>query len=265
MHDPEVTQDVEAFTFETFIKFLAQGWKLILAGVALGLLGAVTYLITTPAEYEASAFIKMAENRGLDNDGLPIPYQIESAALVIARFNTPAAYTGEILHKCGLEDVPEDRRRMSTRVRYAAEGQPAFLAVNVRARGPELASKCAEGLFEVIRQQQDTLSRPGRDRLSKMIEDLRASRLAHLEALDDGTGLAEEVAVYLSHREALNKIEIDLRRYEYALGYEPTQLVSLYPNPEAVFPRRAPVIILGLISGMLVGLLAACLRRVRKQ
>lgn len=264
MYDPEVKNDVEAFTIVSLLKFLTQSWKFITAGAVLGLLGAVAYLSFTPSEYEASAIIKMGENRGLDDDGLPRPQQIESAVLVIARLNSPAAYSGEVLRGCGLDDVPEAKKQMTKLARYTAEGQPAFLTVNVRGQGAELASKCAEGIFEMVRQQQDVLSQPGRDRLSQMITDLRKSRQAHLDALGGGVGLAEGMANYIAHRDAINKIEADLRKYEYALGYVPTQLVSLYPSPEAVFPRQTPVILLGLIAGLLVGLLSACLRRVGK-
>lgn len=264
MHDPEVKNDVEAFTFVSLLTFLAQGWKFITAGAVLGLLGATAYLSLTPSEYEASAIIKMAENRGLDVDGLPAPNQIESASLVIARLATPAAYSSEVLRGCGLDDVPESKLLMSKLARYTAEGQPAFLSVNVRVRGSELAPKCAESIFEMVRQQQDVLSQPGRERLSQIIADLRKSRQAHLDALSGGAGLAEGMANYLAHRDAINEIEALLRKYEYALGYKPAQLISLYPSPEAVFPRRGPVILLGLITGLLVGLLAACLRRVGK-
>ncbi|EJM01464.1 Chain length determinant protein [Pseudomonas sp. GM102] len=264
MHDPEVKNDVEAFTFVSLLKFLTQGWKFITAGAVFGLLGATAYLWVTPLEYEASAIIRMAENRGLEGDGPPITNQIESATSVIARLNSPAAYSGEVLRECGLDDVPEAKQRMTRLARYTAEGQPAFLMVNVRARGAELASKCAEGIFEMVRQQQDVLSQPGRERLSQMVADLRKSRQAHLDALGGGGGVAEGMAVYLAHRDAINKIEAVLRKYEYALGYVPTQLISVYPTPEAVFPRQTPVILLGLITGLLVGLLAACLRRVGK-
>jgi hypothetical protein len=227
-------------------------------------MGATAYLMVTPSEHEASAIIKMAENRGLGPDGLPSPNQVESAALVIARLDTPAAYSGEVLRECGLDDVPENKQRMAKLAKYTAEGQPAFLTVNVRAQGAERASKCAESIFEMVRQQQDALSQPGRERLSQMVADLRKSRQAHLDALGGGSGLAEGMASYLAHRDAINRIDAALRKYEYALGYLPTQLISLYPSPDAVFPRQTPVILLGLISGLLVGLLAACLRRVGK-
>lgn len=264
MHDPEVKNNVEAFTFLSLMKFLAQGWKLIAAGIVLGLLGAAAYLAVTPVEYDASAIVKMAENRGLDKDGIPIPNQVESATLVIARLNTPAAYSSEVLSACGLEDSGEAKLKLSKEARYTAEGQPAFLTVNVRGSSAELASKCAEGVFDMIRQQQDTLSKPGRERLSQLIADLQKSKQAHLDALHGGNGAAEQMAVYVAHREAINQIETALRRYEYALGYVPTQLVSVYPSSQPVFPRQVPVIVLGLITGLLIGLLAACLRRLGK-
>jgi LPS O-antigen subunit length determinant protein (WzzB/FepE family) len=264
MHDPEVKNDVEAFTFLSLMRFLARGWKFIAAGAVLGLMGAAAYLMVTPVEYDASAIIKMAENRGLDRDGLPVPNQVESATLVIARLNTPAAYSADVLSACGFEDSAEAKLKFSRQARYTAEGQPAFLTVNVRGRSADLASKCAEGVFGMIRQQQDMLSQAGRERLSQMVADLRKSRQAHLDALHEGSGVSEQVAIYVAHREAINQIESALRRYEYALGYVPTQLVSVYPSSEPVFPRRTPVIVLGLITGLLVGLLAACLRRVGK-
>ena len=264
MHDPEVKNNVEAFTFQSLMKFLAQGWKFIISGIILGLLGAAAYLAVTPVEYDASAIVKMAENRGLDKDGIPIPNQVESATLVIARLNTPAAYTSEVLSACGLEDSPESKLKISKEARYTAEGQPAFLTVKVRGPSADLASKCAESIFDMIRQQQDALSLPGRERLSQMVAELQKSKQTHLDALRSGSGVAEQVAVYVAHREAINQIESALRRYEYALGYAPTQLVSLYPSSSPVFPRQIPVIVLGLITGLLVGLLAACLRRVGK-
>jgi capsular polysaccharide biosynthesis protein len=264
MHEHEVKNNAEAFTFLSLMKFLAQGWKFITAGIVLGLLSAAAYLALTPVEYDASAIVKMAENRGLDGDGIPIPNQVESAALVIARLNTPAAYSREVLSACGLQDSPESRLKMIKEARYTAEGQPAFLTVNVRGRSAELASKCAESVFDMIRQQQDALSLPGRERLSQMVADLKKSRQTHLDALHSESGIAEQVAVYVAHREAINQIETALRRYEYALGYVPTQLVSVYPSSSPVFPRQVPVIVLGLITGLLVGLLAACLRRIGK-
>lgn len=160
------------------IKFIIKWWKLILGLGALGAVGALmfgNYFVSPSPKTASSTFavdilIQQAATPKVyvefkANDKMvnlqPAHYYrttfVEPMAVFLSRFRMTGTYSKEVVSECELATQAELIDRIKVIESWVNEGT---VRLSLLHQSPELATRCANALFRMIRSQQAELAKP---------------------------------------------------------------------------------------------------------
>jgi len=268
--NPNFNSNIEdEISLKDIVDFLVESWKTIFATGVLGLLGAITYIVVVPNQYQATAQIQMAQisanynnnnNNNNNNNTNPLGVNVEDPNLLIARMKLPSSYSQESVKACGYESKQTPLEGLAKMVKLSLIKGTQMVELKVLGLSQIQAVQCAESIVETIKQSQKRIAAPiiedAQLKLAKYYERLKEAQGFILRADKSGSSMS---AAYLSTRDEVKFLTdetIRLNDLITSANSRHTKLVSPVYSPEnKVSPKRSIALVAGLFAGLFLGLL----------
>jgi uncharacterized protein involved in exopolysaccharide biosynthesis len=237
-----------------------------------GLLGALGYVLVSPAQYEATAIVQPA------TVGMPTTttttttttkgVEVESVAQTLERLKLPTFYDEAMLKAC---QAPS-QQALSGGVKASQVKGNSLIQVSYRARSVAVAEACVNAVVATLARSQAEIAAPiiktleeqlslSRQRLADE-KEFQAQAEKRVSGSADGSLLMLKA---LSKREDIIQLQRQLVDQSVQLSVPITQPVRLlepiYAPERPVAPKKLPVLAGGLFGGLVLGGLAFFVRR----
>lgn len=281
MNENEIMQEEEISLFDLWEK-LREGWRYVAGGTVLGLLGAGLAIGLIAPKYEATAIIQIGliGTPGKEVQGAnSIP--VEPASQSVERMKTPA-FQLKAATAMGDQDWLDALSNSNTGITKdlslqvikatVGPGQTPLVELKVIGGTPDIAKKKAEISVAQLAKIHEEIAAPT---LSKMTAELNLMKqklaLAEKEnrSLNKAAASAGGVEERISPMSLMGTVraqkETELRQsileLETALSVPATQptktIEEIYVSARPVSPKKALLLALGLVGGLLAGIVAA--------
>lgn len=250
--------------------FVRQGWRWLSAGLVVGLIGSISYVLVTPRQYEATAVIQPA------TVGMPLTTnitrgaEIEPVAQTLERLKIATFYTPELVRLC---QAPS-RQALASSVKVSQVKGNSLVQVSYRATTTGVAEACVSAVVGQLKSSQAAIAEP----LIKTLEEqlsLTKRQLTEAEAFQAqlekrATSSSDAASLLmlnaLSKREEILRLQKILVEQKVQLSTpltQPMQLLEHIYVPEwPVVPKRLLVLAGGVFGGLALGGLAFFVRRI---
>ena len=261
---------------------LKEGWRYVVGGLLLGVLGAVAVLSVTPDQYQAMAVVQVAKvgqlaqaaQAGMGRQVSSMP--AEPAAQAVERMKSPA-------FQLAVAKALDDQRWMvalqnggggSVLSVASPKGALQLIDLKAKADSPGAAKRIVNAAIEVLAKRHAEIVKPALDRLTLEAdlakEKLKQaeSELARLDKLASSVGVKDERFTQISLITDLRvKKEAEVFQQRQALSdlngaltppnTEPAQAIEeVYVSDKRVSPKKSLILALGLVGGLLAGVIA---------
>lgn len=270
MNAQEPSPPINEISLLDILDFFNKTWKFIVLGGIGGLLVALTYLLVTPMQYEATTQIKLAQI-GLTNSTNPFGTAVEDPGALIARMQFPTNFDNVTIRACAFQDKPNPALALSKSIKLStSKGMANTVELKAYGSSPEAAKNCAQAIFDLIKNLQAQLVKPFMEeaklKLTQDNERIESARRLISKADQSGSAMSatylsarDELAYFMSDREKM----LDLINSVERRG---TGLASPIYAPEThSSPKRVMSLAIGLVSGLALGLMIALARQYGKK
>lgn len=251
------TEISKNFTVIDFFAIFSENWKMILGFALVGLIGSGIYLTITPPQYEATAMLEMGQIGVYGNNGnVNAVANVEEPAMLLARLKIPSAYLSDAIKACDVSNntIPgESLARLVHGTQRKELG--AIVVVSVLRDKPDQAKTCMSKIFEMIRDQQQSLAKPSIEKMVARKKELQERLRQNKEYMTMAKKSDSNLIIYLDRRNDLLLLAQQVDELEQAvLRSSATRLVSpVYVSPNPTFPKRGLTLALSMIFGLIIG------------
>lgn len=284
MNENELVADDEFGLFDLW-QTLQAGWRYVLGGVVIGVIGAGAMIVLTPAKYEAVAVVQVGQVgqvRQVDQGGQMVEvtsHPVEPASQTIERMKTSAFQLG-VAEKLGTQAWVADLRASTNAtgkyispqlMKGTIAGPSPLIELKTTGDSAEYAKNIASASVLELANRQAEIAKPMIDKLRldlKIAREKLASVENELEVINKlvtNVGVKDDRFTQLSLMTTLGvqkKSELFTQRQlisalETALMPPATQsakaIEEIFVTEKPVSPKKGMLIALGLIGGLLVG------------
>jgi LPS O-antigen subunit length determinant protein (WzzB/FepE family) len=265
----EPLQDESEISLMDILRFLKGAYKTILIFGVLGIAAAITYLVITPKQYEATAQIVMAQIGAANNNNniSPLGINIEEPALMIARLSNPMSFTPAELAVCGFEGKPDGAAALAKSIKLTpAKGVPNVVELKTFGPSSEAAKSCANAIFDFTKKTQAQIVAPYIEEAKIKLSDdeQRINRAKELVSRSDKGGSAMSAA-YLLTRDEIRYLLDEMTGLKNILASNQnraTRLIApIYASDAPIGPKKRIALAAGLFGGLFLGLLITLARQ----
>jgi len=287
MNENELVADDEFSLFDLW-QTLQAGWHYLLGGMAIGVMGAGTVIVLTPAKYEAVAVVQVGQVGQVGQlgqvgqDGQVTSHPVEPASQTIERMKTSAFQLG-VAEKLGNQAWIADLRASANAtgkyispqlMKGTIAGPSPLIELKTNSDSAEYAKKIASASVLELANRQAEIAKPMIDKL-RLDLTIAKEKLASVENELEGinklvvnVGVKDDRFTQLSLMTTLGvqkKSELFTQRQlisalETALMPPATQsakaIEEVFVTERPVSPKKGLLITLGLIGGLLAGVMA---------
>lgn len=263
----------DEITLLDILRFIKGAYKtIVLVGVA-GLVAAIAYLAITPKQYGAIAQIAMAQisvannnnNNNSNSNGVlnVLGASIEEPSLLIARLSSPTSFTPQVKDACGVGRQPNSGSMLAQAIKLAPlKGVANVVELKTIGDTPEVASACAQAVFELIKTTQAQIVAPyiadSKIKLEDDIERLVKAKEIVIKADKSGSAMG---AAYLSTKDEIRFLLDEIAALKNVVTSSQsgvTRLIApIYVSDIPIAPKKRVVLLVGLFGGLVLGLLIA--------
>lgn len=284
MNENELVADDEFGLFDLW-QTLQAGWRYVLGGVVIGVIGAGAMIVLTPAKYEAVAVVQVGQVgqvRQVDQGGQMVEvtsHPVEPASQTIERMKTSAFQLG-VAEKLGTQAWVADLRASTNAtgkyispqlMKGTIAGPSPLIELKTTGDSAEYAKNIASASVLELANRQAEIAKPMIDKLRldlKIAREKLASVENELEVINKlvtNVGVKDDRFTQISLMTTLGvqkKSELFTQRQlisalETALMPPATQsakaIEEIFVTEKPVSPKKGMLIALGLIGGLLVG------------
>lgn len=265
-------QNNDEISIWDIVNFLKEGWRWLAGGVLAGAVGAVGFIVLSPAQYEATAIIQPA------TVGMPATTttttttkgaEVEPVVQTLERLKLPTFYSEALIEACRAPSAVS----LASSVKASQVKGNSLIQVSFRADTVAAATACVNAVVERLATSQATLAAPMIKTLEEQVAIIR-QQLNEAEAfqaqLEKRTVASpNDVSLLmlnaLSKREEVARLQKLLTDQKVQLSAPLTQPLQLlepvYAPDRAVFPKKLPTLAGGLLGGLVFGGLVFFVRR----
>ena len=265
-------QDDDEISLWDILDFLKDGWRWLAVGVLAGAVGAVGFVLVSPAQFEAVAIVQPATVGMSTGTGAAMTtkgVEVEPVVQTLERLKLPTFYDEAMLQAC----QSASRQALSGSVKASQVKGNALIQVSYRAPTTALAEACVNAVVGQLTRSQTTMAEPVIKTLEEQLV-LTKKQLTESEgfqgqlekrATSSADGASLLMLNALSKREEivrLQKLLIEQKVQLSAPLTQPMQLLEpIYAPERPVAPKKLPVLAGGLLGGLVLGGLAFFVRR----
>ena len=260
-------QSNEEITIWDVVSFVKDGWRWFAGGLVAGAVGAVGFVLVSPAQYEATAVVQPASvgMSAISTKG----GEVEPVVQTLERLKLATFYTDTLVQSC----QAASRQGLAASVKAIQVKGNSLIQVSYRAPSAAAAETCVNAVVEQLAKSQTTIAEP----VIRMLEEQLVLTRKQLTEAEGFQGQLEKRAVSsadsasllmlsaLSKREEiarLQKLLIEQKVQLSAPFTQPMQLLeSIYAPERPVAPKKLPVLVGGLFGGLVLGGLVFFVRR----
>lgn len=262
-HPPKGDEDL---TLWELLRSVKAAWRWLVSGAVTGMLSALTFLLMTPAQYEAVAIIYpatvgMYSANGTNTIAPTIRgVEVESADQVIERLKFVTFYTDALVDVCR---VGSPQALVGAVSATLIKGH-SLIQIKYRADSPAATGGCLLAIVNHLAMTQARLAEP-------LISTMEEQHQFTKQRLDEMDRLNNQLGAQGASQMSQQKFEAaaQLRKLynEQALQLSPavTQPVRLfepiYASEHAIFPNKKKIMLVGLLGGLTLGCIAFFVRR----
>lgn len=257
----------EEISLLNILRFIKGTYKTIAFSGAVGLLAAITYLVSTPKQYEAIAQIAVGQLSVPGNNPIPQGINIEDPSVLIARLGQPTSFTPQVFDACKAVGGANPGEMLAKSIKMVQpKGFTSMVLLKTFAASPQDADACAQAIFELIKTTQAEIIAPYIESMKVRLAD-DEERLFELRAIlakADKSGLAMG-GVYLSTRDEVRFLLDEIATLNSFLVGNKIKVAHLitpiHVSDAPIAPKKPIALASGLIGGLLLGLLLALARQ----
>ncbi len=246
--------------------FLFDSWRVILFAVSLGLGAAFFYILFATNYYQATAQIQMAQI-SINSSSSPLGVNIEEPKLLLERLKQPTNFSRNETFACGFSDDQEGAESLiSSLIITELKGVPSVIQLRVRNPSRATAISCSLALFENIKSSQKEIIKPYIGESEILLASYH-KRLLNAQSLiyrADQSGAALSAA-YLGSRDEIKFLNEEIARLNNVISSgdaRSAKLISpIYAPNTPVSPNKWAIMILGCVSGLLIGVFFVFVRK----
>lgn len=266
MNTPEADDQLSLWDI---LNFLKEGWHWLAGGLVVGLVGAVGFVLYSPAQFEAMAILQPA------TVGLPTTTtttkgaEVEPVAQTLERLKLATFYSDPLVQTCQASST----QALIDGIKTSQVKGNSLIQVSYRAPSIAVAEACVNAVVAQLVKSQGAIAEP----LVKTLEEqlvLTRKQLAEAEsfqgrlekrALASADSASLLVLSTLTKREEIVRLEKQVVEQKIQLSVpltQPMQLLEpIYAPEKAVAPKKLPVLAGGLFGGLVLGGLVFFVRR----
>lgn len=263
-------QEDDELSLWEVLNFLKEGWRWLAGGLALGLVGAGVFVLSSPAQFEATAVVQPA-TVGMPTTTTTITKgsEVEPVAQTLERLKLATFYSEASVQACQAYSALS----LTGGVKASQVKGNSLIQVSYRAPSITVAEACVDAVVGQLTQSQSSIAEP----LLKTLEEqlaLTRKQLTEAEgfqvqlekrATSSADGASLLMLNTLSKREEIVRLQKALVEQKVQLSApltQPMQLLEpIYAPDKAVAPKKLPVLAGGLFGGLLFGGLVFFVRR----
>jgi len=276
-----VPEDDEVSLFEIW-KILIEGWRLIIAGIAAGLIAAVGYLVVTPPLYEATALVRIGQGwQGgqIGQIGQGSATSVEPPARVVERVMFPT-FKVAMIKKLGWGEGGKRGEVYAGSLKASIARGTDLIELRVRAMTREEALSSMNATIEHLSGLHKAVMQPVLEGLQADLKEVSAEAMEIgkvLAVLDRAAQQQRNLAprdrfsesILLAQLAAVNEIRLrELRRrevqYRELISQNERTVTGAFAEPSVpdapVSPKKSQAVMLAVLSGLLLGVLAVLFR-----
>lgn len=261
--------DDEGLNLWELLDVVKSGWHWLAGGAAIGLAGAVGFVMVVPAQYEASAIIQpatvgmaAAQVKGAE---------VESVAQTLERLKLATFYTEALLTACDVKAPVNARKALATAIKPTLVKGNSLIQISYSAESPAVAEACVGAVAAQLAKVQAVIAEP----IIKTLDEQRKLTKQQLDEAERFQAQVEKRAMSmdpsdakfsqamlllnaaLSKREEVSKLRKLYADQTMQLTEPLTQPAKLfeaiYASDEAVFPKKTLTALGGLVGGLVLG------------
>jgi uncharacterized protein involved in exopolysaccharide biosynthesis len=281
MNEKYLVQDEDISLFDLWDK-LRSGWRYVVGGTALGVIGAGLVIAILPPKYEAVVVVQVAQIGQPGQAGQTASVPVEPAAQAVERMRSPA-FQMKVAKLAGVQEWADDLARSAGAttkfitlqiIKATATPGPGgapLIELRANAGSAEVAKKIAEASISELAKRQFELAKPSVD---KMQLDLKFAKenlssvereIQNIHKLVANVVIKDNSFSHLSLMTALGsnkelelfKLRQVINSLEAALTVPYTQpaeaLEEIFVTDRPVSPKKMLLLALGMIGGLLAG------------
>jgi uncharacterized protein involved in exopolysaccharide biosynthesis len=253
----------DEISLKDIIDFLSESWKEIaLSGIVGGLL-ATGYVFITPPQYQAVANIQVARVAGSD---------VEAPSTLVEKLKMPMYYSTESYSACNVMDTIEPGAVIAKNIKPTLSKTAPIISFSFKEDSPDSAKKCLESVLNDVRKSQNLLAKPilesKKNQLTNLKQKLDSAEriiknLPNENSNFDFTDSKFSVftlllATSLSRENEIKDLLNQINDLEIALSEPVTRetflTTPIYSPKQKVSPKRALILMGGLVTGLFLGL-----------
>jgi len=258
---PQAKKQVEISLVEIIIFLKASGLNVLLSIVVCLIVG-ITYYLTVPKMYEASAAIQIATVGG---------EMVEPPAVLFEKIKLPLFFSSSTLQECGTDSASNSYLKFADKLKVTANKTVPFILLSIQAGSAQEARACLEAVVSEIQKSQNELSRPlieqKKQNLNQLRDELKlVEKIAKSISITKFNSSASESKSYAFNAVVfeMKKLRNEIYELESYLSSTKTKQLSLAaPIYESEVPtnktRPLFMLVLGLVLGVFIGLLVTWL------
>jgi hypothetical protein len=246
--------DIFNLSLKDFLMVVKKSWLIIFAFSIIGLVGSSVYLLVTPNLYLASGQIQLSQTRDSKYEWV----SLEDPNLLIARVKSPTNISNKTLLACQYPSAVDLTKNIQLGI---IKTSPPILDVVIKNRSVELSKACVEAVIDEIKASQGSLiaeksahyQRSNQDYLVSLKKLKREYSQISLSSGKDAA--VDEFVIKEQIRLTTEKI-FALNDFTRTAGEGSIKLLApIYVSQSPVSPKRFISFIVGLLSGIFIGLM----------
>ena len=240
----------------------------------LGLIGGIVAVVLLPKQWQGTVIVQVGQ---IADGGTSQPVPIESTYRALERLSLHS-FQDEVLKRLGLPLAPganknTDLIRKSTQISVLRNSD--LLQIGVRAYSAQDAKRFADAYKEILLSVHAQLIQPSIDKLNSDLseterslakEETRQTELRNLVKEQYRVGVSGKFSEGVLLTDMINRNDVAIRtlrtrQNELRELLSPSKTFNSRPlgateiSDRAVFPPKVPLILAGIVLGLLIGLL----------
>ncbi len=264
MVDQKIEREI---SLKSMIQLLTQSWKIFLVTEILCISAAGACIFFAPIQFEAIAYIQMAEIN-IDRENSSALVSVEEPSLLIARMRQPTSYTNKEIDGCGLNSLANGAEVLANNVIIAPiKGAKSAVELKIRMNSRDSAVSCVNVLFEAIQDRQNQLA-------NVYVEEIKTRitlNINELKKFEGASLLIDEALPGVSKRHTHNNVDlifteiVKLNKTLASASHRKTKLIApVYGAAKEISPPKKNILIVSLFAGLCLSLMIVLAKSTKK-